>query len=420
MKDLHGKKEPIADPASAPNDFADILIRRGIIGSAMLKEAKSVAKQTSAKLQNVIVNLGYATAEEVMSAIAEFHGLQFVELTEVTVPPSVVELIPQSVARENVLLPLSYKGGMLKIVMGEPPEVDLIQKLQFIFNKEIQPVLAPREQIIEAINRHYDPTETEDVDAMLQEFTDTSIDFDEAAVTSALAQDDSDPRVVKLVDLIITEAIALRASDIHIEPFSDRVRVRYRIDGGLIERDSPPRRLLDPLLARVKFMSNIAISERPQPQDGRIKRLLAPLLSRIKIKSNIDTSERPQPQDGRIKTNVQGRHFDLRVSILPTVHGQAVVMRILDPASVQISMRDLGVGEEECKRFQQIIKGPNGLFLVTGPTGSGKTTTLYSALNELNRPDRKIITAEDPFEYYLPGVNQVEVKHQIGLDFARA
>jgi len=226
---------------------------------------------------------------------------------------------------------------------------------------------------------------------MLQEFTDTAIDFNEAAAAAGLAAmgDESDAPVVKLVNLMIQEAISLRASDIHIEPFADRVRVRYRIDGVLVERDSPPRRLL------------------------------APLVSRLKIMASIDIAEKRRPQDGRIKLTHGGKHFDLRVSVLPTVHGQAVVMRILDRGNIQISIKDLGFGETDYKRFQQMIKRPNGIFLVTGPTGSGKTTTLYAALNELNRPDRKIITAEDPVEYYLPGVNQVEVKHQIGLDFAR-
>ncbi len=197
------------------------------------------------------------------------------------------------------------------------------------------------------------------------------------------------PPVVKLVNLIIAEAVSLRASDIHIEPFADRIRVRYRIDGVLVERDSPPRRLL------------------------------APLTSRIKIMGGIDISEKRRPQDGRIKMSLQGKHYDLRVSILPTTHGQSVVMRILDRGSIQVSIKDLGFMEDDYKRFQSIIKRPNGIFLVTGPTGSGKTTTLYAALNELNRPDRKIITAEEPVEYYLPGVNQCEVKHSIGLDFAR-
>jgi type IV pilus assembly protein PilB len=228
------------------------------------------------------------------------------------------------------------------------------------------------------------------MDSMLVEFTDTAIDFTQTENAAAAAIDDnSDAPVVKLCNLIIQEAINCRASDIHVEPFGDRVRVRYRIDGVLAERDAVPRRLH------------------------------AAMNSRFKIMGNIDISEKRRPQDGRIKMSVQGRNFDLRVSILPTVHGQSAVMRILDRGSIQVNLRDLGFAEEDYTRFQQIIKRPNGIFLVTGPTGSGKTTTLYAALNELNRPDRKIITAEDPVEYYLPGINQVEVRHNIGLDFAR-
>src|SRR5262249_18529541 len=201
-------------------------------------------QQTGAKVQDTLVKLGYATPEQVMSAVAEFHGLQFVDLTEVTIPSAVIELVPESVARENVVLPMAQDNGMLKIIMSDPSDFDTVQKLQFILNKDIQPVLAPREQIIEAINRHYGQTETESVDSMLAEFTDTAIDFTEPEATSSAAADDSDAPVVKLVNLIIQEAVSLRASDIHIEPFADRVRVRYRIDGVLVERDSPPRRLL--------------------------------------------------------------------------------------------------------------------------------------------------------------------------------
>jgi type IV pilus assembly protein PilB len=375
--------------AKSSGDFTDILMQRQVLSPDQLEEARGMQKQTGAKLQEALVRLGYASAEEIMSAIAEHHGLQFVNLAEVTIPPSIVELVPESVARENIVLPISQENGSLKIIMSDPTDFDTIQKLQFILNKDIQPVLAPREQIIEAINRHYGQTETESVDSMLQEFTDTAIDFTETEAVAAAAAEDSDAPVVKLVNLIIQEAITLRASDIHIEPFAERIRVRYRIDGVLVERDSPPRRLL------------------------------APILSRTKIMGSIDISEKRRPQDGRIKMNVSGKHFDLRVSILPTVHGQSVVMRILDRGSISIGIRDLGFAEDDYQRFQNIIKRPNGIFLVTGPTGSGKTTTLYAALNEQNRPDKKIITAEDPVEYYLPGVNQVEVKHHIGLDFAR-
>jgi type IV pilus assembly protein PilB len=371
-------------------DFTDILLRKQVLSGDQLAEGRSLQQQTGIKLPDALVKLGYVSMGDIMKAVAEFHGMQYVELTDLTIPPSVIELVPESVARENFVLPMAQENGTLKIITSDPSDFDTMQKLQFILNKDIQPVLAPREQIIEAINRHYGQSETESVDSMLSEFTDTQIDFTETeSATQAAAAEDSDAPVVKLVNLIIQESISLRASDIHIEPFADRVRVRYRIDGVLVERDSPPRRLL------------------------------APMVSRIKIMASIDISEKRRPQDGRIKMIVAGKHFDLRVSVLPTNHGQSVVMRLLDRSSIQVSIKDLGFAEDDHKRFQSIIKRPNGIFLVTGPTGSGKTTTLYAALNELNRPDRKIITAEDPVEYYLPGVNQVEVKHQIGMDFAR-
>src|SRR6516225_7316506 len=323
--------------AKSQGDFTEILIRRQSLSRDQLEEARGMAKQTGTKIQETLIKLGYITAQEVMSAIAEFHGLQFIDLTEVTIPPAVIELVPESVARENYVLPMAQENGALKIIMSDPTDFGTIEKLQFILNKDVQPVLAPREQIIEAINRHYGQSETESVDSMLQEFTDTAIDFSESALAAAAAaQDESDAPVVKLVNLIIQEAINLRACDIHIEPFADRVRVRYRIDGVLVERDSPPRRLL------------------------------APIVSRIKIMGQIDIAEKRRPQDGRIKMTVQGKHFDLRVSCLPTVHGQSTVMRILDRGTISVNIRDLGFGQEDYSRFQSIIKRPNGIFLVTG------------------------------------------------------
>jgi type IV pilus assembly protein PilB len=376
--------------AKARGDFTDILLKKRILGPDQLAEAENLATSTGLKLQDALAKLNYATPIEIMNAVAEKHGMQFVDLSELDIPKSVIELVPESVARENVIIPLSLDGNTLKIITADPTNYDTIQKLQFILNKDIVPVLAVPEQITEAINRNYGQSETESVDSMLVEFTDTAIEFTQTeSMASMAAADDSDAPVVRLCNLIIQEAVNLRASDIHIEPFADRVRVRYRIDGVLVERDAAPRRLL------------------------------APLLSRLKIMGSIDISEKRRPQDGRIKMTVHGKHFDLRVSLLPSVHGQSAVMRILDRGNIQVNIRDLGFSEEDYLRFQQIIKRPNGIFLVTGPTGSGKTTTLYAALNELNRPDRKIITAEDPVEYYLPGINQVEVKHGIGLDFAR-
>src|SRR5215468_8868675 len=298
--------------AKARGDFTDILVRRQVLSPDQLDEARGLERQAGMKLSDAIVKLGYASPDQVMSAVAEHHGLQFVDLTEVTIPPAVIELVPESVARENVVLPIAQDNGALKIIMSDPSDFDTVQKLQFILNKDIQPVLAPREQIIEAINRHYGQSETESVDSMLAEFTDTAIDFTETESTSsAAAAEDSDAPVVKLVNLIIAEAISLRASDIHVEPFADRVRIRYRIDGVLVERDSPPRRLL------------------------------APLLSRIKIMGSIDIAEKRRPQDGRIKMNLAGKHYDLRVSFLPTVNGQSCVMRILDRGNISVSIKDL-------------------------------------------------------------------------------
>ena len=371
-------------------DFTDVLVKRGIVSREQLGEAKSFSSQTGTKIQEALVKLDYASPQDVMSAIAEHHNMEFVDLENIEIPRSVVELVPESLARENVVLPMSMEGNTIKIITADPSNYETIEKLQFVLAKDVQLVLADQDQIREAINRQYGQSETESVDSMLSEFTDTAIDNTITdAITDHAGADESDAPVVKLCNMIIAEAIAVRASDIHIEPFDDRVRVRYRIDGRLGERDAIPRRLL------------------------------APLISRFKIMGSIDISEKRRPQDGRIKMTTQGKHFDLRVSLLPSVHGQSAVMRILDRGSIQVNIRDLGFSEDDYSKFQQIIKRPNGIFLVTGPTGSGKTTTLYAALNELNRPDRKIITAEDPVEYYLPGINQVEVKHQIGLNFAR-
>ncbi|MGQ9576014.1 MAG: GspE/PulE family protein [Thermoguttaceae bacterium] len=378
--------------AKQKTTYTDILIHQKVLSQDQVREAEQMARQSGMKLQDALVRLGYATGEEVMRAMAEQYGLDYVDLNEVVIPPSVVELVPESLARENVILPLAEEDGMLKIIASDPDDYDTIEKLRFILNRRIETALAPREAILEAINRYYGQTVGESADSMLQEFTDTAIDFtatdEEARATEEVIDETSAP-VVRLVHLLITEAVQLRASDIHIEPFEDRIRVRYRIDGVLVERDSPPRRLL------------------------------GAILSRIKILAKLDIAERRRPQDGRIKATVGEKELDLRVSILPSNHGQAVVMRILDKDNIRIGLRQLGFSEEDYLRFKSLIKRPNGIILVTGPTGSGKTTSLYAALNELNTPDRKIITAEDPVEYYLAGINQVEIRHEIGLDFAR-
>jgi len=378
--------------AKKKSDYTEILVRQGIISLDQLTEANEMAQQSGMKLPDALIRLGYATGEEVMRAVAEQHGLDFVKLAEVVIPPSVVELVPESVARENAILPLSEQDGELKVIVSDPDDFETFEKLRFILNRRIEIALAPRESILEAINRHYGQTVGESADSMLQEFTDTAIDFtetDDEAQGGDEEIDESSAPIVRLVQLMISEAVQLRASDIHVEPFEDRIRVRYRIDGVMVERDSPPRRLL------------------------------GALLSRIKILARLDIAERRRTQDGRIKATVGEKELDLRVSVIPTNHGQSVVMRILDKESIKVGLRQLGFADEDYQKFRGLIRRPNGIILVTGPTGSGKTTSLYAGLNELNTPDRKIITAEDPVEYYLPGVNQVEIRHKIGLDFAR-
>lgn len=377
--------------ATKSGDFTEILIRQRTISTNQLAEAEQLARNAGMKVGDALVRLGYASPDEVMRAIAEEHSLEFVNLSEVVIPSNMVELVPESLARENVILPLSEDDGALKVIISDPMDFETLEKLRFILARKVDIALAPREAIVDAINRHYGLAEGESADSMLQEFTDTAIDFTEteSPASAQEAIDETAAPIVRLVHLLITEAVQLRASDIHIEPFEDRVRVRYRIDGLLMERDSPPRRLL------------------------------GAILSRIKILAKIDIAERRRPQDGRIKITVGEKELDLRVSVLPSNHGQTIVMRLLDKDNIKVGLRQLGLSDEDFRTFSGLIKRPNGIILVTGPTGSGKTTSLYAALNELNRPDRKIITAEDPVEYYLPGVNQVEVRHQIGLDFAR-
>ncbi len=372
-------------------DWLQQFVDDGTISEDQFAEAERMASNLGIPVEDALVRNDYVDAQRMAAAKAEHFGFEFVNLEDVEITGSLIELVPESVARENIVIPVAEDGGRLKVAVEDPMDFAVVEKLRFILNRDVEMVMAPKEDILTAINRYYGQTETESVDSMLMEFTETAIDFTETELSEAATQaaDIEKSPIVRLVNLIISEAVNMRASDIHVEPFEDRVRIRYRIDGVLIERDAPPRRLL------------------------------AALTSRIKVMGSIDIAEKRRPQDGRIKTRIGGKDFDLRVSVMPTNHGQGIVLRILDRDNIKVGIRNLGFSEDNYRKFQQIIRRPNGIFLVTGPTGSGKTTTLYSALGELNRPDRKIITAEDPVEYYLPGINQVEVKSKIGLNFSR-
>ncbi|MBQ2821289.1 MAG: Flp pilus assembly complex ATPase component TadA [Thermoguttaceae bacterium] len=379
-------------------NFAAILVKCGLISQEQLEEAQNVASVQKIKLADALVQMEYVSANNVMRAMAEEYGTKFVKLEKLNFPADLVALVPEHVAREFNIVPVAAEDNELTIATSEPDDFITIDKLNFMLNRTISINLAPKEAIRKTINKIYGqdglaaavslvaPAEDGAVDMT------TEIDFSETDIYAANdddgSLDESSAPIVRLAQLIITEAVQLKASDIHIEPFEDRIRIRYRIDGVLVERDSPPRRLL------------------------------GALLSRFKILSKLDIAERRRTQDGRIKVTVGTKELDLRVSIIPTNHGQSVVMRILDKDNIKIGLRQLGFAEDDFTTFNTLIRRPNGIILVTGPTGSGKTTSLYAALNALNTPDRKIITAEDPVEYYLAGINQVEIKHQIGLDFA--
>jgi type IV pilus assembly protein PilB len=374
--------------------FAQHLVKNKLITQDQVLDADSLARQNKISLPEAIFARGYMEESDVTKALAEYHRMEFVDLNEVEIPESVIELMPETVARENAVIPMAETGtGGLKVLMSDPNDVDTIENLRFILNRDVSVAIAPKSLIILAINNSYGQMEGESADSILQEFTDTAIDFtetvDDGDEMNKDEVDESSSAIVRLVQLMVAEAVQVRASDIHVEPFEDRVRIRYRIDGVLHERDTLP------------------------------KRQLGAIISRIKILAKIDIAERRREQDGRIKVSVGEKELDLRVSIIPTNNGQSAVLRLLDKDNIKIGVRQLGFSEQTYKQFMELTKRPNGIILVTGPTGSGKTTTLYAALNSLNRPDRKIITAEDPVEYYLPGINQVEVKHKIGLDFAR-
>ena len=372
--------------AKARGDYGDILVKNQVISSEQLQESRDVMKN-GGNLQEALLKLEYANTLQIAKAVAEFNHYEFIDLTDIEVPDEAIKLMTAGTARESNVVPISTDGLSVKLAVADPSDFGMIQKLSFIMNKEIVPVVASLEQIRELINKVY-PQEDVDDSAPLIDFSEIENEFSQADAGRA-GDDGGEGGIIKLVNKILSEGVELRASDIHIEPFATRVRIRYRVDGVLVEKENPPYRYL------------------------------LPILSRLKIMAGIDISEKRRPQDGRIKTSLKGSDFDLRLSLLPTVYGQSAVMRILDRSNIKVNIRDLGFAEDDFARFLNLIKRPNGIFLVTGPTGSGKTTTLYSAINELNTTERKIITAEDPVEYYLPGINQCEVKHNIGLDFSR-
>ncbi len=378
--------------------LGEMLVEVGIITEEQLQEALEEQKKSGGKLGQNLMALGYIT-EEIMSAfVGKQLGIPYISLSEYeNIPPEVIKSVPEDIARHQTLIPIAKEENILTVTMADPLNVFITDDLRVITGCEIKVVISSEAEIKAAIEKYYrakDSMESmEDVlKTMEQQESVGSLeiietekeDIDLAAMEAA----GEDAPVVKIVNLILTGAIKAGASDIHIEPYEKTLRTRYRIDGVLHEVTSPP------------------------------KRMQAAVASRIKIMAQLDIAERRLPQDGRIKVRAVGREIDLRVSILPTAFGEKVVMRILDASSLCLDLAKLGFESEALSIYKKNIDIPYGIVLVTGPTGSGKSTTLYSTLSTLNFPDRNIITIEDPVEYVLEGVNQVQVKADIGLTFA--
>jgi len=364
--------------------IGEILKEWGVVTDKQVRDAVERQGRSGRRLGEVLISLDACTERDVTKALALQFNMEFVDLDIGTIDPQVMEMVPEAMMREYQILPLAYEEGRLKVAITDPLDLESVDAIRFRLNTDVDCVLAVPEQVKQIIASYTEQAESESVDSMLQEFTASDIEFEDRGERGGDTHGESAP-IIRLVQLIITEAVRMGASDVHIEPLPGRLRVRYRIDGVCIERDPPPKRLQGAITTRVKLMAGMQIEE---------KRL---------------------PQDGRIRMRLDGEDLDFRVSTLPGYHGESVVLRILRRESIKLGLDSLGFLADDHELFEKLITRPNGIFLVTGPTGSGKTTTLYAALNKLNTPDRKIITAEDPVEYHISGINQVQVNEQIGL-----
>jgi type IV pilus assembly protein PilB len=368
-----------------------MLVKAGKISEDQLAQALEVQRESKEKLGEVLIRMGALSTEEELS---EFIGKQLnigaLRLADIELNPEVVKMIPPDIARKFNVIAVSKIGKTLIVAISDPNNIYVLDAIKFISGHSVQPVISPEKAIQKAIDSYYKDTEGLDqiLKGLKEEDLEVIEDSEEVLNEQDLRSQVQDKPLVKLVDSMIGDAIRRGCSDIHIETYEKRIRVRYRLDG------------------RLREMS-------PLPYKYR-----AAIVSRVKIMADLDISERRLPQDGRIKVKFGDRAVDLRVSVLPTIFGEKVVMRILDPGSVNVNLTKLGFSEDSLKQFEETIHLPYGMILVTGPTGSGKTTTLYSALKQINKTDTNIMTAEDPVEFNFDGINQVAVKSEIGLTFA--
>ena len=378
---------------AARDDYLlDGLIEMGYVTNEQLGPIRAEADATGEGVVDTLMAKNVLSPTIVAQAKATHFGAEFVNLSETRLSDDVIAAVRRDVAKRFNVVPVRKEPNGVVVAMVDPSDLDALDGLQHALNTDIIPAVATREDIESAIGKYYGGAKEDSVSKMLQDITEGEV---EISKTEAGGMDDgsavdADAPIIKLVNQLIVDAFKMRASDIHLEPLAKRFRIRYRIDGMLHEMKSPPKRL--------------------QPS----------IISRLKIQSNMSIAERRIPQDGRIQTQVGGKLIDLRVSCLPTTHGESIVMRILDKEGLKLGLPELGFFSDDQQTFERLIALPDGILLITGPTGSGKTTTLYAVLNYINRPDRKIITVEDPVEYVLSGINQVHVNEAVGLTFGAA
>ena len=372
--------------------IGELLVQRNLITADQLQKARQEARSKGERLGHQITKLGFLQESELTDFVAKQYGLPTIDLGDFEIDPDVIRLVPEEVAVKHTVIPVNRAGATLILATADPSNIFAIDDIKFLTGYNVEVVVASEDQIKATIDRYYDQSSSfadvmGDLDVEDLELVQDEDDVD----VGELARESEDAPVVKLVNLILTDAVKRNASDIHIEPYEKEFRVRYRIDGVLYEVMKPPLKLRNAITSRIKIMSELDIAERRLPQDGRIK---------LKM--------------GR------GKEMDFRVSVLPTLFGEKVVLRLLDKGNLQLDMTKLGFEQQQLDTFQDCIHRPYGMVLVTGPTGSGKTTTLYSALSELNKVSENISTAEDPVEFNLAGINQVQMHEDIGLNFAAA
>ncbi len=364
------------------------MLGNGTLTEAELKTAMEEQRNTGERLGQTLIRLGYVAEKDVLTALGLQLGIEYIKLSEVTIDPSLIRKIPVNFAKRYNLVPISEKDGSLTVAVADPLDAHAMDDIRLLLGQDVETVIASGKEIEKAIAKHYG-VGAETMDEIVQD-RDSTVEIAEAEEEGDLEEMATDASIVKFVNQIILEAFHSRATDIHIEPFEDDLRIRYRVDGVLHETSTP----------------------------ATIKRFQSAIASRIKIMADLNIAEKRLPQDGRIKVRVANEDIDLRVSTLPTQFGESINIRILTRSTMLVRLDELGFPSKSSDKFTSLIEKPHGIVLVTGPTGCGKTTTLYAALNKINSVDKKIITIEDPVEYQLWGVNQVQVKPKIGLTFA--